>query len=150
MALYITISNSGYSSSKSKRAQSFHSFMEVMFNSFERPNNWKSITRCSHDTLDCENLPLHVEIIEACFWFTNRQSFITFFVTLMVRVIKAYQYPQGPDTNTVLQNLKKWVRNCFLVCLRMIIIHKQKTRSEKQVVNDIHNLWCSTSVPSVP
>lgn len=61
-------------------------------------------------------------------------------MTLMVKVIKAYQYPQGPDTNTVLQILKKWVRNPFLVCLKIIFIHKQKTVSEKQVVNDISNL----------
>lgn len=62
-----------------------------------------------------------------------------FSMTLMFRVIKAYQSPQDPDTNTVLQNMKKWVRNPFLVCLRMIIIHK-KTTSEKQVINAICNL----------
>lgn len=61
-------------------------------------------------------------------------------MTPKVRVIKAYQYPQGLDTNTVLQNLKKWVRKPSLVCLRITIIHKQKTRSEKQVINAIHNL----------
>lgn len=66
----------------------------------------KNIKRCSDDALNIENLPLHVEVLEACFWFTNGQPFTLLSMTLILRVFRAYQSPQDNDTNTVLQNMK--------------------------------------------